>query len=268
MTTSNIHDRTTQSWLPQLLSSLPLRKRLFAVVILELAYWVATRITLQTFSWDSLEAEFLRLGLRSSTALACFWLLRDLIFSRATKQGEMTRFPTLIGATLFVGAAFTTPHPVLPPAFAVLFGVGSIAVALKEEFLFRGVVQNLLQRRFGFAMAVLLTTLVFTAWHYGAVPNTRWQFIQIFLASIVIGVIYVRTGNIWVAVGLHMAYDAAIALPTLVSYKYSVGIALLMLLGAVCFSCFRAKSTLPVRGDPKGETDSRIGVRLNLKVTS
>ena len=242
-----------QSWSQQWVSGMSLRSRLLVVAVVELAYWVATRITLQIFNWDSLEAEFLRLALRSSTALACFWLLRDLIFSRVSRKGEMTRIPTLVSATLFIGAAFNMPHPALSPAFAVLFGVGSIAVALKEEFLFRGVVQNLLQRRFGFAMAVFLTTVVFTAWHYGAVPNTRWQFVQVFLASIVIGVIYVRTGNIWAAVGLHTAYDAVIALPTLVTYKFNVGIALLLLLGAICFSCFRAKTSSSVHEISHGE---------------
>ena len=240
MTTSNEHEPKANSWSPQWVSGMSLRNRLLVVAVIELAYWIATRITLRIFNWDSLEAEFLRLALRSTTALACFWLLRDLIFSRVARQGEITRFPTVVSATLFVGAAFAMPHPKLSPAFAILFGIGSIAVALKEEFLFRGVIQNLLQRRFGFAKSVLLTTIVFTAWHYGAVPNTRWQFVQVFMASVFVGVIYVRTGNIWAAVGLHTAYDAVIALPTLVTYKYSVGIAFLMLLGAVYFSCLPA----------------------------
>ncbi len=118
--------------------------------------------------------------------------------------------------------------------------------------MFRGVIQNLLQSKFGFAKAVLLTTAAFTAWHYGVVENTRWQFVLIFLVSIAIGVIYVRTGNIWVAVALHAVFDALLALPTLVTYKYNVAIAFLMLLGAVGFACFRASAesgkSLPVRG--------------------
>jgi membrane protease YdiL (CAAX protease family) len=197
-------------------------------------------MTLQLFKWDTLEAEFLRLALRTLTAGVCWWLLRDVIESRTVRPEGLTKRPFLISVALLLGAALTMPHPQLSPLFAVLFGVGSIAVALKEEFLFRGVIQNLLQRRFGFTKAVLLTTAIFTAWHYGVVENTGWQFALIFLASIAIGVIYVRSGSIWVAVALHAAFDAILALPTLISYKHNIAVAFLMLLGAVGFACFRA----------------------------
>lgn len=240
MTTSNEHERLARSRSLPWVSGMALRNRLLFVAGIEMIYWAATRIALQIFNWDTLEAEFLRLALRCFTALTCWWLVSDVIFSRVARPGEMAKAPSLAGVALLIGAAFTMPHPTLEPAFAVLFGIGSIAVALKEEFLFRGVVQNLLQSRFGFTKAVLITTIAFTVWHYGAVPNTRWQFAQIFLASVVIGIIYVRTGNIWVAVGLHTAYDAVFALPTLVFYKYNLGISVLLMLGAMCFSCFRA----------------------------
>jgi membrane protease YdiL (CAAX protease family) len=207
-------------------------------------------MTLQLFKWDTLEAEFLRLALRTLTAGVCWWLLRDVIESRTVRPEGLTKRPFLISVALLLGAALTMPHPQLSPLFAVLFGVGSIAVALKEEFLFRGVIQNLLQRRFGFTKAVLLTTAIFTAWHYGVVENTRWQFVLIFLVSVAICVIYVRTGNIWVAIALHATFDAVLALPTLVTFKGNLAIAFLMLLGAVGFACFRASSgsgkSLPV----------------------
>jgi membrane protease YdiL (CAAX protease family) len=171
----------------------------------------------------------------------CWWLMRDLICSQIPRAGEITKLPVLFGITLLLAAAFTMQHPTFSPSMAILFGVGSIAVALKEEFLFRGVIQNLLQSRFGFAKAVLITTIVFTAWHYGAVPNTRLQYLQIVMASFAIGAIYVRTGNIWVVVALHAGYDALFAFPTLVSYKYNDAIACLMLLGAVGCAFFRVR---------------------------
>jgi len=226
----------------QWVQDLSLRRRLIILFVVELTYWIATRMTLRFFKWDTLEAEFIRLALRSCTALICWWLLHDVISSRAVRPGGLMKLPVLISAALMLGAACTMPHLKLSPTFAVLFGIWSIAVALKEEFLFRGVIQNLLQNKFGFAKAVLLTTVAFTAWHYGVVENTRWQFVLIFLVSVAIGVIYVRTGNIWVAIALHATFDALLALPTLVTFKGNLAIAFLMLLGAVGFACFRASS--------------------------
>jgi membrane protease YdiL (CAAX protease family) len=226
----------------QWVRALSLRQRLLILFFVELAYWIATRLTLRYFPWNTLDAEFIRLALRSSTALMCWWLMRDVICSQIPRPGEIAKLPVLFGITLLLAAAFTMQHPTFSPSMAILFGVGSIAVALKEEFLFRGVIQNLLQSRFGFAKAVLITTIVFTAWHYGAVPNTRLQYLQIVMASFAIGAIYVRTGNIWVVVALHAGYDALFAFPTLVSYKYNDAIACLMLLGAVGFACFRVRT--------------------------
>ena len=240
MTTSHHGKPLAQNWPLPWFTGLSLSRRLIVLFVVELAYWIATRITLQFFKWDTFEAEFIRLALRSTTALICWWLLRDVISSRAVRPGGLTKLPVLISAALLFGAAIAMPHPKLSPTFAVLFGIGSIAVALKEEFLFRGVVQNLLQSKFGFAKAVLLTTFAFTAWHFGAVESTRWQFVLIFMASIAIGVIYVRTGSIWVAVVLHAVFDALLAFPTLVEHKYHVAVTFLLLLGAVGIACFRA----------------------------
>ena len=242
MAASHHGEPLVQNWSVSWFRNLSLSRRLIVLFVVELAYWIATRLTLQFFKWDTLEAEFIRLALRSTTALICWWLLRDVISSRAARPGGLTKLPVLVSAALLLGAAIVMPHPKLSPTFAVLFGIGSIAVALKEEFLFRGVVQNLLQSKFGFAKAVLLTTFAFTAWHFGAVESTRWQFVLIFMVSIAIGVIYVRTGSIWVAVVLHAVFDALLALPTLVTYKYNVAVAFLMLFGAVGIACFRATS--------------------------
>ena len=86
-------------------------------------------MTLQLFKWDTLEAEFLRLALRTLTAGVCWWLLRDVIESRTVRPEGLTKRPFLISVALLLGAALTMPHSQLSPLFAVLFGVGSIAVA-------------------------------------------------------------------------------------------------------------------------------------------
>ena len=62
--------------------------------------------------------------------------------------------------------------------------------------------------------------------------HTAWSFTQIFLASIILGVIYVRTGNIWVVVAPHALYDVMFAFPNLFTLQHSNAIAFLELLSA------------------------------------
>lgn len=215
-----------------LVARLSLQHRLLLVAMVEIAYWIATRVNLQHFKWDTVEAESIRLALRSVSALVDWWLCRELILSRAPVAGAFRSPVLLAGIALFLLCAATTTHPKLQPQFAMLFGFGSIVVALKEEFLFRGIVQNLAHQRLGTAAAVQLTTTVFTFWHYGVVAHTAWSFAQIFLASIILGVIYIRTGSIWAVVVLHAVYDAFFAFPNWFMVQHPNGIAFLELLGA------------------------------------
>jgi len=47
---------------------------------------------------------------------------------------------------------------------AILFALTNIPVTVKEEFLFRGIVQNLLLEKLGSVNAILLTSAIFTLW--------------------------------------------------------------------------------------------------------
>jgi len=65
-----------------------------------------------------------------------------------------------------------------------------------------------LESKLGAVVAVLLTSLVFTAWHYGAIPNNLFAFGQVFIISILIGLIYAATKSFILVVSLHAIYDA------------------------------------------------------------
>jgi membrane protease YdiL (CAAX protease family) len=88
-------------------------------------------------------------------------------------------------------------------------------VGVKEEFLFRGICQNLLEKKFGCRAGLLASTLVFTVWHMGVVEDSLWSYANIFLAGGVLGLVYARSGSMLAVVVLHTAYDALFALPAL-----------------------------------------------------
>ena len=83
--------------------------------------------------------------------------------------------------------------------------VSAIVLApLFEEFFFRGTLQRALRMMFGSRWpAILIASLLFTAVH-GAI----WMAPSIFVLSLCLGYLYDRTGNLWVPMIVHGAFNA------------------------------------------------------------
>lgn len=185
-----------------------LNRALAIVIAAEIAFVVATRVTIHYLPWTSFEAEAIRTTLRIATAGLYWWLMKPVILSR---QPDL---PSLRHPALWLALAVFMTIPVLVGSYgltqkvAVMFAVTSIAVAVKEEFLFRGIMQNLLAQKFGSMRAILITSIIFTLWHVGVWDPSVWTFGEIFLASLIIGLIYVRSGSMLLVIAVHAIYDA------------------------------------------------------------
>lgn len=181
---------------------------LLIVAFVEIAFVVATRVVLHYLHWTSIEAEAIRTAMRIATAGLYWWLLKPVILSRRPDPASLAQPALWLALLLFMSIPVLVGTYALKPSVAVMFAVTSIPVAFKEEFLFRGIMQNLLTERFGVLKAVLITSTVFTLWHVGVWDPSVWTFGEIFLASVIIGFIYVRSGSIAVVIVLHAVYDA------------------------------------------------------------
>jgi len=185
-----------------------LTHRLAIIVVIEIIYMVATRVTIHYLPWTSVEAELIRTALRIASAIIYWWLMKPLILSRKPNP-ETTRSASLIiGLLLFLSVPALIGNYGLKEYVAFLFAATSVPVAIKEEFLFRGIIQNLLGKKWSTLPAVFITSTVFTAWHIGIWEPSFGMFSQIFLASILLGFIYIRTGSIALVIVLHALYDA------------------------------------------------------------
>jgi membrane protease YdiL (CAAX protease family) len=176
------------------------RRVVSIVIITELIFVFATRLVVHRYPWTSFEAEALRTLLRIATASIYWWQFRSLILSRTANLATLSSPWLIAGLLFFMSIPIVIGQYHLTHSMAIMFAVTSIPVALKEEFLFRGIVQNLLMERLGFAKSVLLTSVIFTAWHIGVWEPSLWVFSQIFLASILLGIIYVHSGSIMVVI--------------------------------------------------------------------
>lgn len=222
-----------------------LKHCLFIVAVLELSFVVATRVVLHHFPWSSVEAESIRTVLRLATATAYWGLLRSLILSRIPSQAVI-RSPLLaMGLLLFLSIPVLVGHYQLPAPVAILFAVASLPVAIKEEFLFRGIIQNLLAQKMGVYKGVLATSVIFTAWHLGVWEFTPWVVAQIFFASILLGLVYVRSGSITFVIAIHAIYDALFSFSPLVSSPLSPNWGFLPLLTAVALVVYWAQGDVP-----------------------
>ncbi|MDH2917336.1 MAG: CPBP family intramembrane metalloprotease [Gallionella sp.] len=185
-----------------------LKQRLLLIAAVEILYMVGTRVAIHYLSAESFAAELSRTALRIATALVYWQLMKPVILSKTPAFDTARVAPLIAGLLLFFSIPVLVGNYALNTSLASLFAVTSVAVAIKEEFLFRGIMQNLLQKRFGAMRAILYTSIIFTAWHIGTWDPSVWTFGHIFLASLILGLVYVRTGSIVAVIALHTLYDA------------------------------------------------------------
>jgi membrane protease YdiL (CAAX protease family) len=156
-------------------------------------------------------------------ALFCFLAIRPLEGMGFTfRLGKRDVAQALIGFAWFfplalaLGTAtgFVGFHPHLPdPILIVPVSLGvAFMVALPEEVLFRGLLQNLLQRAASTArgrfMALLVASIVFGFTHLNNHPRFDWRYIGLAsIAGISYGTVYNRTGKVTAAAITHALVD-------------------------------------------------------------
>ncbi len=87
------------------------------------------------------------------------------------------------------------------------YGVLMIA-ALQEEILFRGYLSSLLIR-YGFFFSLLLSTIIFTAWHFLTNKTNLYQVMDWFIGGALLYYLYIESGSIWLATFVHFSRNFA-----------------------------------------------------------
>ncbi len=91
--------------------------------------------------------------------------------------------------------------------FAVFWSVLFLFVGLFEEFFFRGYTQFTLSRGLGFWPAALMLSAAFGGIHLGNSGESKIGALGAALIGLFFCLTLRRTGNLWFAVGMHMAWD-------------------------------------------------------------
>lgn len=122
--------------------------------------------------------------------------------------------PVLIWLGLALGflGPFRIPTPFRAGAFASLLLKTLLGVAIPEELLFRGLIQNWMMQNFGFSHKTLLAAaLIFGAAHLnnppGPLPNWRYMILAT-IAGFVYGKVFWKSSSLLSSAGLHAVVNS------------------------------------------------------------
>ncbi len=123
-----------------------------------------------------------------------------------------------LAVRLWLGQTVEDVHPLIEQIMAaddstllvLLVMQAVVAAPLVEELLFRGVLQTALGHGLGTVVGMqagrwLAITAISLAF---ALVHPLWSAPTIFVLAMILGWLYERTGNLWVPIGLHFAFNA------------------------------------------------------------
>jgi membrane protease YdiL (CAAX protease family) len=117
----------------------------------------------------------------------------------------------LTGVTSFVSFGITTFGLTAVILSLVLMAFGTLAVGIGEEILFRGYVQNMLTKKYGFLWALPIASIFFAAVHilpkYMSGSVDLLYFLSVFPIALILGYLFYATKSLWASVAFHALED-------------------------------------------------------------
>jgi membrane protease YdiL (CAAX protease family) len=195
---------------------------LFIVIIAFLSTLLVPMLNLPSSTMQNVGEGLLVLGVAVTFLLAHLWIERrpfaDLgLSSRHLLRDLLLGFLVgLLLQSITIGilalAGWYHVNSIAPGSVAIVLilqGLGSfLLVALFEEGVLRGIAFRLLERQLGSWIALLLSALLFGLLHLMNPGATIFGAIAIALeAGIMLGAAYMLTRSLWLAIGIHWAWN-------------------------------------------------------------
>ena len=187
-------------------------------VIRKLAYNVGLAVMLQAIAYAFamlLVHAYLRVRYRLSLARAVGWTLptaglaASLIFFGSTLAifiAVLQKFVKL-PKDLPIERMFQDPHSIY-----VVVAYAVIIAPIVEETFFRGLLYPVLNRRFGFIAAVVLTSFGFALIHASQLRGALWPLVLLFIVGVVLTLTRAFTRSIVPSIVVHMSYNGTLML--------------------------------------------------------
>lgn len=171
-----------------------------------LAYFELTAVQRQQLWWQTETPWYIHVGMGIVAWLVSYPLV--LAFSEGISLALWHIFHhPFVEQVVVQNVRHTMTNP-------ILFGLTALTiitlVPFTEEFLFRGLLQSWLKRKFhNTSIAILLSSFVFALFHYShpqGVTNIE-LLSSLFLLSCMLGYIYERQRSLWAPIGLHSFFN-------------------------------------------------------------
>jgi hypothetical protein len=120
--------------------------------------------------------------------------------------------PAIVALAMLALGAMHVRGLAAPPATSASWALAwlgaCLCIGIAEEFMFRGYFLQTLWKAIGFWPASAVVAALFAGVHYLLKPGENvWDIIALVSFSLLCCYSVLRTGNLWFAVGIHVAYD-------------------------------------------------------------
>lgn len=182
-------------------------KSIFKILILELLY-IFCRNPINYFIQDDVVKELAITGLRLLSFIVFWFLFRKKLKHDRLEKIKIFNSKTLIPSILFlliplVFSNFTVSSESVK--WVMIFT--SITVGMREELVYRGIIQKMLNEKMNIWGTFLIVNILFMFMHVGFVHFSINRTIDIFLAGMFLSLIYYVTQSLILVIALHALYD-------------------------------------------------------------
>jgi membrane protease YdiL (CAAX protease family) len=224
-----------------------MKKIILFAAILEITYLILSFVLAETYGQWSIDGEIIRTGLRVISIIFYGYFYQKYFCkpNHPFKTKELLTPQFIAAILLFVLFAVAYTNAENETAlWQAIFIISGITAGLREELFYRGIVQDTLQRKYGYKIALLGATLLFTLSHVQYIYyGQAWGLMLIALAGTIFGSIFIYTGSIVFTAFIHGLYDAALSV-NIVPFRLSNSVALpLLFLIMLAFLALISKKT-------------------------
>ena len=200
--------------------------------ILETIYLLLSLLIAKTYGQWSYEGEIIRTGLRAVSIVFYGYYYQKYFYDEhlpfKAKEICTPNFLIAVSLFLFFAVVYTNAENETI-VWQIVFAISGITAGLREELFYRGIIQNVLQKKYGSKMALLLATAVFVFSHIQYLYYGQFQgLFFIAFAGIIFGSIFMMTGSVALTACIHGLYDAILSV-NITSFRISNGIAMPLL---------------------------------------
>jgi membrane protease YdiL (CAAX protease family) len=182
--------------------------------LIEIGYLTLSFILTQIFGQWSALGEIIRTIFRV-VAIAYFGYVYQRYFysEKNIFNAQQILTPSFISALclflLFAIAYTNAENESL--GWKIIFATSGLAAGLREELFYRGLLQNFLQTKYNYKIALLVASLLFWLSHVPFYYGQPRSLVLIAFASVIFGSIFIHTGSLVFAAAIHSLYDCILS---------------------------------------------------------